>query len=510
MQKTYLAYTFVSRFGSAMIRKVEIQETVGLGGYATLPEFQSAVRDLQAAARPLVSLLQGRTLWMINSTDRGGGVAEMLPKMLQILRELGIEAQWAVIHSKEEEFFHFTKRLHNMVHGSDPTGSYRISAREKSVYEQSNYENAKSLQSYLKKQDVLIVHDPQPMALASMIQEELALSTIWRSHIGTDTKNQATQCAWDFLAHYAPAYEHGIFSAAEYIPASFANKASLIHPAIDPLSDKNRPISVHHLVGILVNAKLERSEHPVLRPDYPSCAKRLQANGAFAVAFLPESFGFLSRPIVTQISRWDRLKGFVPLLQAFVILKEGLEKKKPQMDELTYRRLALLRLALVGPDPASIQDDPEGQEVLAELISLYKSLKPEWQKDIALITLPMDSLKRNALIVNAIQRCSTLIVQNSLQEGFGLTITEAMWKDIPVLSTHAVGPRQQIRDKIDGRLAHDAENVEALAEHMEVILSSVEQRKLYRENARYTVYHEFLIFSQLRKWLKILHEIVSS
>ncbi len=483
-----------------MFRKIDIRQGVSLQEYAAIPEYHLAVSELEAEVKQLYSVLQGRTVWMINSTDKGGGVAEMLPKMIQIFRELEISMEWGIIHTTDQEFFQFTKRMHNMLHGSGKGG---IRQKEREAYERVNRENAKSLKAKLGEKDVLIVHDPQPMGLGAFLNQELDISTIWRSHIGTDRKNEATESAWEFLYSYSRNYQHGVFSAPEYVPSYFSDRFSLIQPAIDPLSHKNRPLSPHRIAGVFSNGHLEQSHHSVVPSDYPSFAQRLQADGTFTEACLPESFGFFYRPIVTQISRWDRLKGFRPLVEAFAMIKKSIKEKNISSDSLARKRLTLMRLALVGPDPASIQDDPEGKEVLGEMIAFYKSLDENLQKDIGLFALPMDSLKNNALMVNAIQRCSSIIVQNSIQEGFGLTITEAMWKGIPVLSTNAVGPRQQIRHQIDGFLIQDAENVKELAQALEEMLEDTSQRRLYGENASRHVYQNFLVFAQIRNWLKV-------
>ncbi len=491
-----------------MIRKVPLEPKTSLSVYEAIPEYQSAVSDLKAEFSGKAHLFRDRTIWMVNSTDQGGGVAEMLPGVITILRDLGFSVEWAVIHTKEEAFFHLTKKIHNMIHGggSDSSGASLISEEEKRIYENVNRENADSFRSLLKKKDILIVHDPQPMGMGSLLSRELSLPSFWRSHIGTDIENESTLNVWKFLEAYSDGYEHGVFTAPEYIPSFFAKRASLIHPAIDPLSRKNRPLSPHRLSGILNNSSIERSEHPVLTPDFSFPAKRLQPDGSFQNAYLPESTGLMFRPIITQISRWDRLKGFQPLVEAFVILKKKVQDTKQKFNVLEKRRLQLMRLVIAGPDPSSIQDDPEGKEVLSELIHFYCALEPSLQKDISFFALPMDSLEQNALIVNSLQRCSTIVVQNSFQEGFGLTITEAMWKEKPILSTHAVGPRQQIRDHQDGRLVHHPDDPQEIAQVLEEMLKDSHQRTLYGESSHHRVYQDFLVFRQVMKWIRVLSE----
>ena len=183
--------------------------------------------------------------------------------------------------------------------------------------------------------------------------------------------------------------------------------------------------------------------------------------------------GLLSRPIITQISRWDRLKGFLPLMRVFAALKQSVHATDDGTDPMLRRRLDLVRLVLAGPDPAGVSDDPEAADVLDELRAAYAGLHPAVQDDIALIMLPMRSIEENALMVNALQRASTIVVQNSLLEGFGLTIAEAMWKWIPVLgNSRACGPRQQVRNGVDGRLVRDPEDEAELRNAIYEMLAS--------------------------------------
>ena len=172
-----------------------------------------------------------------------------------------------------------------------------------------------------------------------------------------------------------------------------------------------------------------------------------------------------------------------------------------------YRRSNSVQLILAGPEPAAVQDDPEGKDALDEICRFYMRLAPEDQQHIVLLTLPMSSRTQNHLIVNAIQRCSSLVVQNSLQEGFGLTATEAMWKKIPVLGTLCCGLRQQIRDNIEGRLSGNPMDPKEIAENLDGMLSSAAKLEKWGRRAQHRVYKEYLIFSQIQKWLQCLNEV---
>lgn len=485
---------------------VEIPPRPALTDYEAIAHLAPSVESLRALAAPVVEAFRGRTLWMVNSTAQGGGVAEMLPTMVTLLNELGIDTRWFVIETEEEPFFHLTKGIHNMIHGSgDPSMVDGEEAR--AVYDEVNAANAATLAQRMKDGDVLVVHDPQPMGLAGHLRSRFDISTIWRCHIGLDETNEATRAAWDFLEPYAPDYQRAVFSADEYIPDFFRDRATLIYPAIDPLSQKNRELHLHSVVGILANAALAVPPGPVVQPPFPHIAQRLQADGRWSPAVLPADIGVLVRPIVTQISRWDRLKGWRPLMEGFVQLKERFFSGHNDRPAIERRRLNQVRLIMAGPDPASIQDDPEGLEVIEELRRAYVALDDEMKHDIAMIALPMNNPDENALMVNALQRSSTVIVQNSLREGFGLTVTEAMWKRIPVLSnTRAVGPRQQITHACDGWLISDPEDPSQIADGLDFLLNDRGERAALARTAQRRAHQQFMIFSQLEDWLRLLQE----
>ncbi|MGH9458330.1 MAG: glycosyltransferase [Thermoanaerobaculia bacterium] len=483
---------------------VELTETFQLADYESWAHLAVEVRNLRSEAQRLVPELEGRRVWMVNSTAAGGGVAEMLPKLLSILRELGVDARWAVIESDDPHFFAITKQIHNLIHG---LGEPSLGPEDREVYDRVNRENAEALAKYLLPGDVLVVHDPQPAGLGAMLSRAVLGNTfIWRCHIGLDRKTPATEAAWNFLRDDVTAADHTIFSAPDYIPEFLRGKASIIHPAIDPLSPKNREFSPRKLQGILCNAHLATEIAPVLYPPYEHPALRLAPDGNWLPANEHDEIGLLFRPIISQISRWDRLKGWAPLLEGFVLLKErALHRSFP---DLQRRRLQIMRLVLAGPDPRSVTDDPEGKEVLDDLVKRCLSLSPEIQRDIALLLLPMASRNENAYMVNAIQRCSTVVVQNSIEEGFGLTVTEAMWKRVAVLGSNAVGIRQQIRPGVDGVRISDPTNVEELADALGELLADPNRRAHLAGNAQRRVYDEFLVFSQVRSWLRTLVSVV--
>src|SRR5262249_26782947 len=307
------------------------------------------------------------------------------------------------------------------------------------------------------------------LGAGARVRSSRRIDAIWRCHIGLDEDLPQSRAAWDFLAPDLARYDRAVFTATEYVPPQLARSTSVIHPGIDPLSHKNRYLSIQKLVGILVDAKPVPEHGPAIVPPFEHPAQRVQADGTLRPALVPEEIGLPFRPIVLQVSRWDRLKGWRQLLEGFVTLKRELPRRGSRHDERGRRTITQARLVLAGPDPGSIRDDPEATEVFTELCRIYGTLEPALAADVALVALPMVSLKDNALIVNALQRCATLVVQNSLREGFGLTVTEAMWKRCAVLGSRACGLRQQIRHGVDGRLLASSEDAGEIADTLELL-----------------------------------------
>ncbi len=484
-----------------MIQNVEISEAHGLDDYAEVVHLSEAVRTLRQQADHLVPSLRGRKIWMVNSTAQGGGVAEMLPRLVSLLNELGLPTEWVVMGSDDPDFFDLTKRIHNLIHGC---GDPRLTDDDAALYAAVSSENAAELKARIGPEDILVIHDPQPLGMGALLKRELKLPSFFRCHIGLDEDLPETRAAWSFLRPYAEAFDRAIFSAPEYIPGFLAGRSSVISPAIDPLSSKNRELSLTKVAGILKNAGLACSRHPVVPAEYEQRATRLGPDGRFAPMNEESDIGLLFRPVVTQISRWDRLKGFGPLLEAFVHLKNG--RSRSCASDRQRRRLGQVRLVLAGPDPSAVADDPEACGVLEEMIDVYRRL-PHWvQEDVALVSLPMVSREQNALMVNALQRCSSVVVQNSLREGFGLTVTEAMWKQLAVLGSRACGIRQQIRDDIDGRLIYDCEDPHGIAAFLDEILEDLPGRARWGRAAQRHVHDEFLVFQQVRGWIETLSD----
>src|SRR5690606_1111909 len=218
-------------------------------------------------------------------------------------------------------------------------------------------------QRKLGPRDIMIAHDPQPAGMLPGLRSS-ERKLVWRCHIGLETETQATRSAWSFLEPYLQALDHAVFSSTAYVPDFLTKNASVIHPAIDPLTHKNRELHPVKLAGVLANAGLLPPGQPVLTPAFEDPVARLTPAGDFLAMDGAQQIGLMFRPTVTQVSRWDRLKGWQPLLEGFVRMKRALHAGTYQFDERSMRRLQIVRLVLAGPDPASVQDDPEAQQVL--------------------------------------------------------------------------------------------------------------------------------------------------
>ncbi|HRX17229.1 MAG TPA: glycosyltransferase [Spirochaetota bacterium] len=474
--------------------------------YAGDPIFSGPVADLKKSAEKAKIKLKDRTIWMINSTAQGGGVAEMLPGLITLMNDLGFNVRWGVINSDDPEFFIITKKIHNMVHG-DKSANVNFTENDAQLFEYINRKNADKLKSIIKKGDILVVHDPQPMHLGKIISEECGLLTIWRCHIGLDKHNDATYAAWNFLNKYSSSYAHSIFTAPEYVPDFFRNNHSIIHPCIDPLSHKNQDLTVSKLTGILCNSGLLPAYEPIATPDYKSRIKKILFDGSTGE---PGETGLLFRPIIAQISRWDRLKGWLPLLDGFIKLKQSKIVEDNSLHSKRHiKRLQLSRLVLAGPDPTAVSDDPEGLEVVRQVKERFVSLDSELQKDISILLLPMESAKENSLIVNALQRCATVIVQNSIREGFGLTATEAMWKRKPVLVSSATGLKQQVINNKNGLMVTNPEDSDEISECLVKLIKNPGMAYNLGRNAQRSVYDHFLVFRQISQYLELFTRLLN-
>jgi trehalose synthase len=338
---------------------------------------QGAVEELFLLAKKL----EGKSILNINSTAVGGGVAEILTRMIPLLKQLAVDASWDVIKG-DERFFVITKNIHNALHGV----SAQISDEDFAYFLEINRTNAKQLNL---SHDFLFVHDPQPIALIEK-RKDIGRHWLWRCHIDFSEPDPRT---WSFLKNYIDWYDAAVFSAPAFA-REISIKQVLVPPSIDPLSDKNRELP-------------EATIHTVL-----------------------QGFGIdPAKPIITQVSRFDYLKDPVGVIKAYKMVKRYID----------------VQLVLAG---GGATDDPEGPKIMEAV-----QAEAAKDKDIFVLFLPPGS----DIEINALQRGSTVVLQKSLKEGFGLTVSEALWKAKPVIASGVGGIPLQITHKYSGILTHTIE-----------------------------------------------------
>ena len=427
--------------------------------------------------------LGDRTVWHVNATARGGGVAEMLPTILGYSRAAGINNRWLVLDG-EPALFEVTKRIHNLLHGSPGDGG-RLGPDERAVYERILGDNLASMVPLVAPGDVVMLHDPQTAGLVDGLRKAGA-DVIWRCHVGADTTDSRTDSAWAFLRPYVERAEALVFSRKEYCPEWVAGERLFVMPpSIDPLSLKNRDLDANMVGSVLVRsglvlrAAVDRDEPiPFVRRDgSPGTVRR--HDSLIASTGEPTTPPSADSRLVVQVSRWDRLKDMAGVLVAFARMAAS-----GGFDDV--------HLMLVGPDVRGVTDDPEGADVFQSCVALAAAQPPAVRRRIHLVTLPMDDLDENALMVNAIQRHAYLIVQKSLAEGFGLTVTEAMWKARPVIAGRVGGIQDQITDEQDGLLLDDPTDLDALATSMRRLLSDHDLASRLGAAGRARVLDQFL------------------
>jgi len=381
---------------------------------------EGEIEELRTLAKPLA----GRTFEMVNSTAVGGGVAEMLNRLVPLAEELGLNIRWEVM-TGGEDFFEVTKAFHNALHGEP----YHPDPKHFEVYRAYTEQNLKRIPL---DAEFIEIHDPQP---AGMINSRRAGKGhwIWRCHIDLSHPNRVV---WDFLEPYVARYNGALFSSPEFA-RQLPIPQYLVYPSIDPLAEKNKDLDPAFIADVLARYQID----PL-------------------------------RPILTQISRFDRLKDPVGVIRAYRIV----------------RRYFDCQLVLAG---GSASDDPEGAVVLREVKAAADN-----DPDIKVLELPAWA----PLEVNALQRASTIVIQKSLREGFGLTVSEALWKKKPVVASAVGGIPTQVIHKHTGLLAH---SVEGTAYQIRFLLSHPEIAARLGEQGHQHVKENFLITQNLKNYLTL-------
>jgi trehalose synthase len=392
-----------------------------------------------------------RVIWHVNATAHGGGVAEMLQTLLAYGNGAGVENRWLVIDG-DAEFFAITKRLHNRLHGTSGDGG-PLAEREHAHYRAVLADNLEELRSRVSPRDLVMLHDPQTAGLREGLRDR-GVKVTWRCHVGRDTPNDLTDEAWAFLRLYVEDADAFVFSRRVYAPDWVdPDRLVVIPPSIDPFSAKNvalEPTDVATVMaraGLVTGGDVDGPVRYVRRDGTPGSVRDHTRSEGLVIAGTPPPY---DARLVVQVSRWDRLKDMPGVMAGFALLADD-----GALDDT--------HLMLVGPAVSGVTDDPEGAEVLEECRRDWGALPDAVRRRVHLASVPMDDPDENAIIVNAVQRHADIVVQKSLVEGFGLTVTEAMWKGTPVVASRVGGIQDQIVDGRDGLLVDDPADLESFA-----------------------------------------------
>lgn len=390
--------------------------------------------EFRAVADRSRAALAGRAVWCVNSTARGGGVAEMLRSLLGMTRGAGVDTRWLVLQGSPE-FFTVTKRLHNRLHGQPGDGG-PLGPAERAAYERHTEAAAAELAGLVQPGDIVVLHDPQTAGLVPRLRAAGIEAVVWRSHVGTDDPNEYVREAWDFLRPFVAAASLAVFSRARFVWDGLdESRVLLISPSIDVLAPKNQPLSTDEVNGILAAAG-------VVEGGDPASARFVRADGSPGRVDRPAIMHqvrpiALTQQVALQVSRWDRLKDHLGVMRGFV--RHCAESSDAH-------------LLLAGPETGGVADDPEAGTVYEEVVAAWGELPLQVRERVHLASLPMSDVDENAAIVNAMQRHAAVVVQKSLAEGFGLTVAEAMWKGRPLVASGVGGIQEQVIDRVTGLL----------------------------------------------------------
>jgi len=379
--------------------------------------------------RQLAAPLGSARVVHVNSTRVGGGVAEILAKLVPLTRELGIDASWEVINA-DAPFFQCTKRLHNGLQGH-PAG---VTEDMLEAYERTNAHNAEALRAVLEDADFVFIHDPQPAALLAHVPRRRG-KWVWRCHIDVSHPQRSI---WRYLRKVVSGYDASIFSLPAFAQP-LPHPVYVISPAIDPLSEKNRELNEDEIDAVCARHGIDRQ-----------------------------------RPLVVQVSRYDPFKDPLGVIQAY---------------QLATRFVPGLQLVLAG---GGADDDPEGDAVYREVLAAA-----DGDPDIKVLLLPPDAHRE----VNALQRAADIVMQKSTREGFGLTVTEALWKGKPVIGGDTGGIRLQIVNHHTGFLVSSPEGA---ALRMRYLLHERDKLAAIGAKAKAFVREHFLLTRQLREYLTLM------
>ncbi|NLM30984.1 MAG: glycosyltransferase [Methanomicrobiales archaeon] len=374
--------------------------------------------------------LRGKRVLHVNSTYQSGGVAEMIVSLVPLMNSVGIDTRWDILHG-DDKFFAITKNFHNALQGQ----AVAFSGEEKDLYIRTNESFSGQMTI---DHDLVVIHDPQPLPLIRFYQK--SQPWVWRCHVDLSNPNPAL---WEFLKDFVLDYDRMVISHENYRRRGMPMEQWICRPAIDPLSEKNRDLSESEIAGLLAKYGVPTD-----------------------------------RPLVTQISRFDKWKDPLGVVDVFCEVREHVD----------------CRLVLCG---SMAPDDPEGWAIYRQVEDAARSLIDAG--DVILITA------EDHLLVNALQRASAVILQKSLREGFGLTVTEGLWKGRPVIASRVGGIPLQIEDGVTGFLL-DPTDTEGFARRVRQVLEDPELGGRLGRAGKEHVRQHFLITRLLSDYLDMLNE----
>ncbi|MFE7125491.1 glycosyltransferase [Streptomyces sp. NPDC057617] len=448
------------------------------------------VASVEAELRAASDRLDGRTVWHISDNPARGGVAELLRGNLPYLSGGGISTRWATLDAPPE-FRQFTKALYYHLCGVAPASPTKKSMpatdleHGRRLYERVCKEAAARLASVMDRRSVVVLHDHQTAGLIPHLREA-GCTVLWRAHIGSALRQELAAPAWDFLSRYLPSAHRHIASYLGVLPANLSEADShIVPPSINPLSPKNLFLQ------------------PGIDPSRLLAAAGLIQNGIEAVPGVHAFNDLLLRhpvrivrsggpvpvdaPLVTQVSRWDRVKDIPGVIRGFT------EHVDPAFGA---------HLLLVGP---STTGDRQAQQVFEECREIWSALG-KGRERVHLVQVPTDNPSEHALTINAIQRRSTIVIQKSLAEGFGLTVSEAAWKGRPVVAAPVGGIQQQIEHGATGLLLSGPRDLQGLGEAINRLLGDRGYADELGRNGRERVLRHFLIDSNVLSFARVLSD----
>jgi len=416
----------------SQLRKA-FEKLVGWTDMNSLEDYREIVGDevISAIYRKARKLYK-RHILHINSTYQGGGVAEMLASLVPLMNDTGINTGWRILHGTPD-FFTITKKFHNALQGEQ----INFTEMKKSLYVQANEDF--SVYTHIDH-DCVVIHDPQPLPLIKFYRK--MQPWIWRCHIDLTNPNKEL---WKFLKKFILRYDMVIISSEKYRREDLPVEQRVIYPAIDPLSPKNIQIPDRVILKYLKKFGIPRD-----------------------------------KPLIAQISRFDKWKDPEGVIEVFKLVKEKVD----------------CRLVLCG---SMATDDPEGWMIYEKIKRKAKSLVEN--KDVIL----MLSANENNIRVNVLQQSSAVIIQKSIREGFGLTVTEALWKGKPVVASNIGGIPLQIKDGESGFLV-EPHDVEGFADRIVHILRNPSLAEKLGKNGKENIKEKFLITRLLSDYLDLLNE----